>query len=150
MAAKSRGRPKTEIDPIALERLAQIHCTIDEAAAVLGCSKRTLIRHLKEPANRERWDAGREKGKASLRRLQWQHANGSGSSAVQMTIHLSKHWLGETEKILNELTGRDGGPIQTEEVMRDAESFASRMARLAAGANGARASEADSGSEGGA
>jgi hypothetical protein len=106
-----RGRPKTEIDPVQLERLAQIHCTIDEAAAVLGCSKSTIIRYLKEPGNQERWDAGREKGRASLRRLQWQHANGTGASAVTMTVHLSKHWLGETEKVLQEVTGKDGTPF---------------------------------------
>jgi len=28
-----------------------------------------------------------------------------------MTIHLSKHWLGETEKVLNEITGKDGAPL---------------------------------------
>jgi hypothetical protein len=35
------------------------------------------------------WEAGRQKGKLSLRRLQWLHANGTGSSAVHMAIHLS-------------------------------------------------------------
>lgn len=100
------GKPAKQIDIEQLETLARLHCTVDEAAAVLKCCKRTLLRYLdpkaRDPKYREAWERGRASGKASLRRLQWQHANGSGSSAVQMTIHLSKHWLGETEKALGE------------------------------------------------
>ena len=109
------GKPACAIDVNQLEKLAALHCTIDEAAAFFGCSKRTMLRYLDEtsrdPMYREAWERGRQNGKSSLRRLQWKHANGTGSSAVTMTIHLSKHWLGETEKSLVEMTGREGGPV---------------------------------------
>jgi hypothetical protein len=109
------GKPACAIDVAQLEKLAALHCTIDEAAAFFGCCKRTMLRYLDEtsrdPIYREAWERGRQNGKSSLRRLQRKHANGSGSSAVTMTIHLSKHWLGETEKSLVEMTGRDGGPV---------------------------------------
>ena len=91
------GKPHP-IDISDLNKLAQLHCTIEEAAAFFGCTKLTIKRRLRKPEYREAWDRGREYGKHSLRRLQWKHANGSGSSAVQMAIHLSKHWLGETDK----------------------------------------------------
>jgi hypothetical protein len=94
-----------------LAQLATIGCTKEEAAAVIGCGKRTLEIRLREPDTREAWDNGALMGKVSLRRLQWRHANGAGSSAVNMTIHLSKHRLGETDKAAFELTGKDGGPI---------------------------------------
>lgn len=129
------GKPPAEIDLKQLEGIAKFHCTIDEAAVFFGCSKRTMLRYLDEenrdPAYREAWERGRTNGKLSLRRLQWQHASGTGSSAVQMTIHLSKHWLGETEKSLLELSGPDGGPIETKDVS-PVNRIRSRIAGLAA------------------
>lgn len=54
---------------------------------------------------------------------------------------------GYTTRVEN--TGKDGGAIQVEEVNRDAESFASRMARLAAaGSDAGGADEADGKREG--
>jgi hypothetical protein len=105
------GRPKIVIDPRVLAQLATIGCTKEEAAAVIGCGKRTLEIRLREPATREAWDNGVLMGKVSLRRLQWRHASGAGSSAVNMTIHLSKHRLGETDKAAFELSGPGGSPI---------------------------------------
>src|SRR5688572_15231629 len=114
------GKPPAQINVAELEKLARLHCTIDEAAAFFGCCKRTLLRYLDEeardPVYREAWERGRQHGKASLRRLQWQKANEKGGASVQMTIHLSKHWLGETEKSAMELSGPSGKPIQTEDV----------------------------------
>ncbi|WP_315792256.1 MULTISPECIES: hypothetical protein [unclassified Bradyrhizobium] len=106
------GRPKHPIDLTILAGLAGIGCTKEEAAAVLGCGKRTLEDRLREdPATLQAWEDGIAKGKVSLRRLQWRHANGSGSSAVNMTIHLSKHRLGETDKAAIEMSGPNGNPI---------------------------------------
>jgi hypothetical protein len=106
------GRKKIEVDLRVLEQLASIGCTKEEAASVLGCGKRTLMLRLKEAAVAQAWEDGVLKGKVSLRRLQWRHANGSGSSAVNMTIHLSKHRLGETDKAAIEMSGPGGNPIQ--------------------------------------
>ena len=47
-----------------------------------------------------------------------------------------------------EHTGKDGGPIQTEDVNSDASNFARRMASLAARADADGTGEADGGSEG--
>jgi hypothetical protein len=106
------GRPKIEIDLRMLGQLASIGCTKEEAAAVIGCGRRTLLLRLKEEAKyRDAWDTGVDMGKVSLRRLQWRHANGAGSSAVNMTIHLSKHRLGETDKAAIEMSGPGGGAI---------------------------------------
>lgn len=50
-----------------------------------------------------------------------------------------------------EITGKGGGPIQTEDVTRrDADDFAGRMARLAAAASRGGDGPADAGGEGGA
>jgi hypothetical protein len=35
-----------------------------------------------------------------------------GLPAVQMTIHLAKHWLGESEKAMVEPSGPEGNPIR--------------------------------------
>lgn len=92
------GRPEVEISIDQLQALAQINCTIEEAAAVLKCGVRTLKGRLKRPEYAEAWERGALLGKVSLRRLQWRHASGTGSSAVNMTIHLSRHRLGEIER----------------------------------------------------
>ena len=54
-----------------------------------------------------------------------------------MTIHLSKHWIGETEKSLIEHSGPLGGPIKSETevtVLKDAAaSFDAKFAAVLAG-----------------
>lgn len=79
-----------------VEQLASIQCTDEEIAAVLGVSVDTLIRRKKEPAYQEALDGGKAKGRASLRRMQWQAAkNGS----VPMMIFLGKNLLGQRDKV---------------------------------------------------
>jgi hypothetical protein len=112
----SGGKPEIEITADELSKLARLHCTVSEAASFFKCSKRTLQRRLAEPELKAAWQEGRKFALLSLRRLQWRHASGTGNGAVQMTIHLSKHWLGETEKVLNEVTGKDGGPLEISNV----------------------------------
>lgn len=92
------GRPEVQIDETVFAQLCQLQCTEVELAAFFKCSKRTIIRKLKEPKFRELWELGKAMGRISLRRLQWRHARQSGSAGVQMTIHLSKHWLGEHDR----------------------------------------------------
>src|SRR5487761_1631007 len=91
------GRPPVEIDVVQLAKLGALHATVEQAAGWFGVSKRTMIEKLKNDDLREAFERGKQKGKLSLKQLQWRHANGTGSSAVNMTIHLSKHWLGETD-----------------------------------------------------
>lgn len=90
------GRPKAEIDLSVVERLAGIDCTEPEIAAVLGIGYATWKRHKK--ADSELSEAvvrGREIGKMSLRRLQWETAQG-GNPAMQ--IWLGKQRLGQSDK----------------------------------------------------
>jgi hypothetical protein len=110
------GAPRIKIDMSAFTALCNAQCTEEEIAAALNINKRTIIRRLKEPAFREAWERGRANGRASLRRLQWRSAQGifrSGPqhgcatpAAVNMQLHLAKHWLGQTEKAALELTGK--------------------------------------------
>lgn len=123
MAKKGRGsqkgkmgRPKFVIDEELVKKLAALQCTYDEMAFACGCSKRTFIRQLNEQGDlAEQLEAGKAGGKLSLRRQQWLHARMPNSAGVQMTIHLSKHWLGETDKAAVELSGPNGkdlpGPL---------------------------------------
>jgi hypothetical protein len=129
MAAKKRktdkletpaktGRPRIEIDKVLLKALASIGATEAEICAGLIATGvqldlRTLKRRLQEPQYREVWQQGKSEFHLSLRRLQFRHAKMPNSAGVTMTIHMSKHQLGETEKSLLELTGKDGGPIET-------------------------------------
>lgn len=110
---KPKGRPRLKIDKRALSRLSKMMCTETELAAFFEVSLETMKRRLKEPDLREIWERGKEHGKISIRRQQFQHMQLKNSAGVQMTIHLSKFHLGQTEKSLIELTGRNGGPIQT-------------------------------------
>lgn len=92
-----KGRPPVEIDIVQLAALGAMHATHEEIAAFYNCDRRTVINRLKIPEYLLAYENGKLRGKLNLRRLQWRHAQGTGSSAVNMTIHLSKHWLGETD-----------------------------------------------------
>ncbi len=98
------GRPPLDIDPEQVERLSAIHCTHEEMAAVLGCSTDTLVRRFAD-----RIEKGRERGKASLRRRQFEMAMAGDRT---MLIWLGKQYLEQADK--NEHTGRGGKPIETE------------------------------------
>lgn len=92
------GRPKKEIDYATVEKLANIQCTQEEIASFLGISSRTLLRDEKF---KELFAKGRENGKASLRRIQWKHAEKSAS----MAIWLGKQYLGQKDVIEASTTG---------------------------------------------
>lgn len=110
---KKIGRPPIDVKPEDLEKLGALHATYEEVAGFYGCSKRLIIDRMKNPDLLLAFNNGKAKGKLNLRRLQMHHAQGTGSGAVNMTIHLSKHLLGQTDKSLLELTGKDGAPMQT-------------------------------------
>lgn len=113
---KKIGRPQVAIDPVDLEKLGALQPTLEEVGAFYGCTKRTIINRLKDPELLLAFENGKAKGRLNLRRLQMRHAQGTGSGAVNMSIHLGKHWLGQTDKSLLELTGKDGGAIETKDV----------------------------------
>ena len=92
-----KGRPFIEIDLETLEKLGTMHATYEEVGAWFNCSKRTIINRMKDEAFRFAFENGILKGNLNLRRLSVRHAEGHGSSAVNMTIYLRKQWLGETD-----------------------------------------------------
>ena len=78
------GRPAIKIDTAIIENMAAIHCTNKEIAEVLGISVDTLQRNF--PSFLQK---GRARGKAKLRRLQWQKAE-EGNPTMLI-------WLGKTD-----------------------------------------------------
>lgn len=88
---KKNGRPKKEVDLKQVQRLSAIMCTQEEIASVLSVSVDTLSR---TPGFAEAYKSGKETGKASLRRLQWRHAQTNPA----MAIWLGKQYLGQSER----------------------------------------------------
>lgn len=85
------ARPQLEIDENQLEKLASIMCTMKEMAAFFGCSVDTLENRFSDVIK-----TGREKGTASLRRMQYAAAE-KGNTA--MLIWLGKQYLGQSDKV---------------------------------------------------
>lgn len=107
------GRPIKDIDPGQVEKLAGIGCTVEEIAHVLDCGERTLRRRFGRALK-----GGRLNARASLRRKQWETAMGTAGKApsAAMQIWLGKQMLGQKDKA--EVSGADGGPIETTELGR--------------------------------
>jgi hypothetical protein len=95
------GWPRKKTDERQVFELAKLGCTQYEAASVLGIDHRTFKRRLQEPVFYEAWEKGQAVGAVALRQLQWKHAKRPDASGVAMTIHMSKHLLGQTEKALH-------------------------------------------------
>lgn len=116
--ANPTGRPRLEIDTKILKALAAIGASQEEIVSGLigaGCKLdiRTLKRRLQEDAYRAIYDDGINQFRLGIRRQQKKQSLMMNSAGVSMNIHLSKHFLGQTEKAALELTGKNGGPIST-------------------------------------
>jgi len=85
------ARPVKAVDQEAIKKLAQLHCTYDEIAEFLGVSTKTLQRNYVHLIKK-----GREMGKISLRRAQFEKAIGGN---VAMMIWLGKQHLDQKDKI---------------------------------------------------
>lgn len=88
---KPVGRPRKQLDTDLIEKLASIFCTNEEIASVVECHPDTLADNFSEYIKK-----GREKGKMSLRRRQYEKAM-SGHST--MLIWLGKQYLGQKDRI---------------------------------------------------
>jgi hypothetical protein len=84
------ARPKKNIDPELVEKLASIFCTMEDMSLILDCSVDTLERRFAEVIKK-----GRSKSKASLRRKQYEVAQ---SGNVTMLIWLGKQHLDQSDK----------------------------------------------------
>lgn len=101
------ARPKLVIDEDLIERLASIHCNMTEIAAAVGCSVDTLERRYAELIAK-----GREKGKSSLRRMQFELAKKGNAT---MLIWLGKQILGQREPQATETLASAGFKIVVED-----------------------------------
>jgi hypothetical protein len=89
------ARPAKPIDLKLVEDLARIHCTEIEIASVLGFTPEGFRkRKRRQPELVGVIEKGREAGRMSLRRLQWQSAS---KGNVVMQIWLGKQILGQRE-----------------------------------------------------
>lgn len=150
---KMIGRPRIEIDLKLLNLLAEAGCSIEEIASMLRksgakVSSKTIKNHLQEPEYREAWEDGQNVGKVSLRSRMVQQSKLMNSAGVAMSIHLSKHWLGMTEKSAIEHSGRIDSSVEVtsrERVYRRidglAERIKGRVAGLAAAAGAGKVPE---------
>ena len=84
------ARPRLEIDTDLVEKLAVIHCTNTEIAAVVGCGESTIRRRFGELVAK-----GREQGRMTLRRKQYEAAMGGN---ITMMIWLGKQILHQSDK----------------------------------------------------
>jgi len=82
--------PKIKLDLELIEKLASIHCTMIEIGHMCDVSVDTLERRCADVIKR-----GRDKGKVSLRRLQWSKAQDGN---VTMMIWLGKQLLGQRDQ----------------------------------------------------
>jgi hypothetical protein len=93
---KKMGRPTKVIDLQQLAALCQIQCTDEEIAAVLDVTTELLRRRKKNKEFLAVMEQGKARGKASLRRKQFEAAM-AGDRV--MLIWLGKQLLGQTEKL---------------------------------------------------
>ena len=84
------ARPKADIDGEQVKKLAELHCSVNEIADILGCGRDTIYRRFKAEL-----DKGRAEGRTRLRSMQFRAA-GNGSTA--MLIWLGKQILGQKDQ----------------------------------------------------
>ena len=109
------ARPRKNIDRKDFESLLALQCTLDEVTAFFdhkldGCSVDTIERWCKRTYKENFADIAAKKrnlGKISLRRAQFELAKKNGAVA----IFLGKNYLGQTDKIINEISEEKNGQL---------------------------------------
>ena len=86
------GRPRIELDERQIVELAKLQCSNEEIASVMGVSADTIVNNFSEAISR-----GREMGKVSLRKAQWDKAVKDGNP--QMLVWLGRFYLRQREEI---------------------------------------------------
>lgn len=93
-----------------LKRLCELQCSLEEIASAFYISVDALKKLIeKDPVVKAAIEYGNSSGKISLRRKQFRLASESAS----MAIHLGKQYLGQTDKSSVEVSGPNGGPIES-------------------------------------
>lgn len=98
------GRPKLDLDVDLIENMAATGLTVQDISTILEVSKDTLERNY--AANIEK---GRAKCRMSLQKKQYEVAMQGDKT---MLIWLGKIRCAQKETVINEHTGRGGGPIE--------------------------------------
>ena len=92
------GRPQINIDQSDFEKLCVMQCTKNDIANWFECSEDTIERWCKRTYGETFavvFAQKREKGKVSLRRMQWKSAEAGN---VTMQIFLGKQYLGQKDQ----------------------------------------------------
>ena len=110
------GRKKIDIDYDMVQKLSMIQCTQKEIAYILGLSVRTLQRD--EKFN-EIYNIGKENGKMSLRRIQFDIAEKGNAS---MAIFLGKQYLGQRDVVENSNETQNGVITDLVEALNNAKN----------------------------
>ena len=97
-----------------------------DIARVLGIDPKTLRKYY-----RDELDTGHIKANSRVAESLFRKATGDGTAAVTAAIWWSKARMGWKETMVNEMTGKDGGPIE-HRITDDAERFTSAIIGLAA------------------
>lgn len=121
------GRPKVKIDKGLFESMCGYQCTKEEICGMLKIDEKTLTRWCKDTYDKsfqEAFEAHSSKGKVSLRRAQYKSAMGG---SIQMQKWLGTQWLDQSDRVENEISGKDGGPI---EIKNPLEEINSRISSL--------------------
>ncbi len=135
------ARPRKVIDWAVVDNCCRIQCTGEETASFIDVDYDTLNRACKREHGMsfaEYFERKRGAGKISLRRAQYQAATEDKNPT--MLVWLGKQWLDQKDVSRQEITGKDGGPIETQEIPAR-ERIASSLARLAAAGSSSGDSE---------
>lgn len=137
------GRPRirlTEAQVAEVETLGAL-LSIEQMADYFGIGRTTMFELMdRQPEVSERYKAGKSKAIATVARGLLMQARDGNVSAATFYLKTQAGWR-ETTHV--EMTGKDSGPIQHEDVTRDADAFARRLLGLAARAAGKGNGEAD-------
>ena len=87
---KGAGRPRKQVDKSVVQKLAEIQCTKEEIAYIVGVSVDTLRRNFSDVI-----DTGKAGGRVKLRRAMFRNAVEKDN--VVMQIFLSKNLLGMSD-----------------------------------------------------
>lgn len=85
------ARPPIDIDAKQVEKLAALHCSVQEIAGFFECSRDTIERRFAAELTK-----GRASGKMKLRDMQWKAAE---KGNVAMLIWLGKQYLDQQDKL---------------------------------------------------
>jgi hypothetical protein len=112
---KQKGDYTYKIPLAQLSQLCSIQCTDEEIAAVFGCRKDVIEQRKKDPEFLQAYQAGKAKGRISLRRQLFKSCDDGNVSAQ---IWMSKQILGMRDVTALEHSGPQGASIESVTTVR--------------------------------